>query len=189
MPPLTKQYLINNIKGFKNNDNLFRKYAYFVETGIWRGDTTFEMEKLFQKVFAIELNKNYLIDVKSRYNGNKIEFLEGKTEELIGPLCKKLDKRTVFFLDAHTDKNPPKWLGATNYVPIFEELKDIIMYFKEEAIIIVDDVKLFGINQRGWKDMSEENILKIVKPRLTNYYYGPSEKHEKDRMFIHLKKL
>ena len=189
MPSLTKEYLMNTIKGFKDSKNIFRKYAYFVETGIWKGDTTFEMEKLFEKVFAIELNKNYLEDVKSRYNGNKIKFLEGKTEELIGPLCKKLDKRTIFFLDAHTDRNPPDWLGATNYVPIFEELKDIMKNFNEEAIIIVDDVKLFGINQRGWKDMNEENIINIVKERLSDYYYGPSKKHEKDRMFIHLKKL
>ena len=189
MPSLTKEYLMNTIKGFKDSKNIFRKYAYFVETGIWKGDTTFEMEKLFEKVFAIELNKIYLEDVKSRYDGNKIEFLEGKTEELIGPLCRKLDKRTIFFLDAHTDRNPPKWLGATNYVPIFEELKDIMRYFKEEAIIIVDDVKLFGINQRGWRKINEESILNIVRERLIDYYYGPSEKHEKDRMFIHLKNI
>ena len=47
MPTLTKEYLINNIKSFKDSKNIFRKYAYFVETGIWKGDTTFAMEKLF----------------------------------------------------------------------------------------------------------------------------------------------
>jgi len=107
MPSLTKEYLMKNIKGFKDSKNIFRKYAYFVETGIWKGDTTFAMEKLFQKVFAIELNKIYLEDVKSRYDGNKIEFLEGKTEELIGPLSKRLDKRTIFFLDANVKHGVP----------------------------------------------------------------------------------
>lgn len=189
MPSLTKEYLMNTINGFKNSKNIFRKYAYFVETGIWKGDTTFEMEKLFEKVFAIELNKIYLEDVKSRYNGDKIEFLEGKTEELIGSLCRKLDKRTIFFLDAHTDSHPPKWLGARDYVPIYKELNEIMNNFIEEAIIIIDDIKLFGNISRGWRKMNEESILNIVKPRLTDYYYGPSEKHEKDRMFIHLKKL
>ena len=31
MPSLTKEYLMNTIKGFKDSKNIFRKYAYFVE--------------------------------------------------------------------------------------------------------------------------------------------------------------
>lgn len=76
---------------------------------------------------------------------------------------------------------------------MIEEIADINIYHKEEAIIIIDDVRLFGKGPHkqnevcNWEDISSEKILEIISTRVTNYYYLSSEICEKDRLIIHIK--
>ena len=73
--------------------------------------------------------------------------------------------------------------------PLYEELNAILSNHKDEAIIIVDDVRLFGMGPNNkakydicnWEEINIENILKIVKDRITNHYFLPSELNNEDR--------
>ena len=61
-------------------------------------------------------------------------------------------------------------------------------------IIIVDDVRLFGKGPNkcteicNWEEINTENILKIVKDRMTNHYFLPSSLDKEDRLVIHISK-
>jgi len=66
---------------------------------------------------------------------------------------------------------------------------------KNNNIIIIDDVRLFGKGPRfnnevcNWEEISVEKIKNILNDRITEWYYKPSELYSKDRLIIHLKDI
>ena len=77
---------------------------------------------------------------------------------------------------------------------LYEELNSIILNHNDEAIIIIDDARLFGMgpnnkNKLGvcnWEDINTKNILKIVKDRMMKHYFLPSNFDKEDRLVIHI---
>ena len=63
--------------------------------------------------------------------------------------------------------------------------------FENEAIIIIDDVRLFGKSPKtglneDWSEISNEKILDILKPRISKVYYLDSSCAKDDRLIIHI---
>ena len=62
-----------------------------------------------------------------------------------------------------------------------------------EAIIIIDDFRLFGVDksnnkygcQEDWSQISKDNLLSILQSRIHKVYHLDSE-CEKDRLIIHI---
>ena len=77
---------------------------------------------------------------------------------------------------------------------MYEELTSIKSNHKDEAIIIVDDVRLFGKGPNkkneicNWEDINTQKILNLVDSRIDKYYFAPSELHKEDRLIIYLNK-
>ena len=76
--------------------------------------------------------------------------------------------------------------------------KDCLLYeellsFDKNAIIIIDDVRLFGKGPSkgdevcNWEDISVEKIFEITKERLKEYCFLPSILVPNDRLLINLK--
>ena len=63
----------------------FTKYKCFIETGTYLGETIFSVEPLFNKLHTIEFSEKYYNGTKSKYNGDKINFI----------LLKKIGKTTL----------------------------------------------------------------------------------------------
>lgn len=67
-----------------------------------------------------------------------------------------------------------------------------MLHHKNEAIIIIDDVRMFGQGpnttkkQYNWEEINIENVLEIVKDRETNHYFLPSVFQQNDRFIIHI---
>ena len=130
--------------------------------------------------------------VKNQYKGDKINFYLGDSSDVLTDILPSITGKSIIFLDGHwSGDNTGKGIKDC---PLYEEITSIIHNHIDEAIIIIDDVRMFskGPNNCGqicnWEEINIENILQIVKTRMTNYYLLPSSMHNEDRMVIHISK-
>lgn len=182
MPSLDLIYLKRHVK----NIDFYNKC--FVETGTYMGTTINNLEPYFSELHTVEIKESYYNRAKNIYKGDKITFhLGDSSDELIG-ICKSLENNTIFFLDGHWSS------GGTGRgkkdCPLYEELDAIIKNFRYKAVIIIDDVRLFGkgpsngLNKEQWEDISIEKVLDKVHFRMEEHHFAPSQLYENDRLII-----
>jgi hypothetical protein len=171
MPHFNKEFL-HLLKNYSNE--FLNTYPVFIETGTYYGFTTFAMEPHFNEIHTIEIKEEIYKNTKSKYNGTKINFYLGDSSIILKEVCEKVTESAVFFLDGHWSACDT---GKGNKdCPLYEELENIITYFKKSAVIIIDDLSLFGTGPStstdicNWEDISEDNIIKITSDRLLDNY-------------------
>jgi hypothetical protein len=168
----------------------YKKYSCFIETGTYNGDTTFALEPYFNKLHTIEFSEQYYNRTKSRYSGNKINFILGDSSDVFISLLPTITDKCIFFLDGH-------WSGgdtgqSAKDCPLVEEIAHINNLFKNDAIIIIDDVRLFGLDKSSgklgedWSKINKENLLNILKLRINKVYHLDSDAAKDDRLIIHI---
>jgi hypothetical protein len=180
---------LNFLKMLQTN---YEDYPNFIETGTYKGGTILNMQKYFSSLYTIEIKEEFYNNVKSKYQGDKIKFYHGNSEDVLNDILPTITGKMIIFLDGHWSAgNTGK---GEKDCPLYEELTSIISRCTDEAIIIIDDVRLFGKGPNkgneicNWEDINVENILEIVKNRLTNHYFLPSSVHKQDRFVIHISK-
>ena len=73
-----------------------------------------------------------------------------------------------------------------------EEITHINNLFQNDAIIIIDDFRLFGLDKSSgklgedWSKINKENLLNILKSRINMVYHLDSEVAKDDRLIIHI---
>jgi hypothetical protein len=180
LPSLTIDY-------FKTHGIDYTKYTNFIETGTNYGDTILHMEPYFEKLYTIEIQKHIYEAVKGKYTGNKINFILGDSAFVLNDIMLTITGNSIIFLDGH-------WSGSDTgkgikECPLYEELSAINLYHKNEAIIIIDDARLFGSSDYiNWTDISFERIKECISGRGEYIYYLPSEMAKNDRLVIHISK-
>lgn len=128
---------------------------------------------------------------RNKYNGNKINFLLGDSSKVFETLLPTIDNKTIFFLDGHWSSGDTG--RGEKDCPLIEEIVRINNLFVHDAIIIIDDFRLFGLNSSSgklnedWTDINKNNILDILKSRITKVYHLDSECSKDDRLIIHIK--
>lgn len=159
------------------------------------GDTTFAVESYFDNIYTIEIKKEFYDKVKNNYNGKKIHFLLGDSSIIFEDLLPTINEDSIFFLDGHWSSGDTG--KGKKDCTLLEEIDCINRLFKNNAIIIIDDYRLFGKgpndvgkmhNLQDWKDIEKEKILKILDDRVTETYHLDSESGNDDRLIIHIKK-
>ena len=167
----------------------FSNYPLFIETGTNQGDTIFSMEPYFKNLITIELSEKYYTNTKNRYKGSKINFILGDSAVVFEKNLGAIEEDAIFFLDGHwssgdTAKGPKD-------CPLVEEITHINNLYKNKAIIIVDDFRLFekgpdkGYNE-DWNNIKKDTLLEILGKRLLKVYHLDSECAKDDRLIIHI---
>ena len=168
----------------------YKKYPCFIETGTLNGDTTFALEPYFNKLHTIEFSEKYHTNTKNRYIGNKINFLLGDSSSVFETLLPTITDKSIFFLDGH-------WSGgdtghSVKDCPLDEEITHINNLFIHEAILIIDDFRLFGLDKSSgklgedWSAINKDNLLTIIKSRIAKVYHLDSPCDKDDRLVIHI---
>lgn len=171
------------------HDN-FRNYNFFIETGTYLGETIFGMEPFFENLITIELSEKYHTLTKSKYHGKKISFMLGDSSNIFQTILPSMDDTCIFFLDGHWSSGDTA--KGVKDCPLVEEITHINNLYKNKGIIIIDDVRLFGLHpgnghNEDWGNITKETLLDILKDRLSEVYYLDSECAKNDRMIIHIK--
>jgi hypothetical protein len=168
----------------------YANYPVFIETGTLNGETTFALEPYFNKLHTVEFSETYYERTKSRYTGSKINFILGDSSLVLEKLLPTIRDKTIFFLDGH-------WSGgdtghSAKDVPLIEEITHINNLFQHQAIIVIDDFRLFGLDKSSgklgedWSYINKQSLLDILQKRINNVYHLPSELANNDRLVIHI---
>ena len=183
MPSLEKDFL------YLLKDD-FKKYPCFIETGTNQGNTVISFESYFNNLYTIEISESLYNTAKGKYNGNKIEFILGDSSIVLKELLPKITEKCIFFLDGHySSENTGR---GQKDCPLNEEIDNINELLVNEAIIIIDDFRLFGLDIRSgklsedWSYISKDNILNILKDRIKVVYTLDSKLQKDDRLIIHI---
>ena len=96
----------------------------------------------------------------------------GDSQKKLKEICQLVTEPALFYLDGHYSAD---WNGVETGrsskekdVPLYEELQIIYSNFKNEAIIVCDDLRLFGgkFNHGDWSEINTKKVKDIVKNRL-----------------------
>jgi len=180
---------INNSFLKKLQDD-YTKYNCFIETGTLTGETINALEPFFNKLYTIEFSEKYYNIAKNKYSGNKINFILGDSSIVFESLLQNITDKCIFFLDGH-------WSGgdtghSLKDCPLIEEVTHINNLFNNDAIIIIDDFRLFGLDKSSgklgedWSEINKETLINILKPRINVVYHLESDLANDDRLIIHI---
>jgi hypothetical protein len=156
-------------------------FNVFIETGTCDGNTIKNVQPYFEDVYTIEIkedlykkfNENNLYENVKSYLGDSVKIIP----EILSSLTSS--QQVVFWLDAH--KSGKRTGKNDKDVPLYEEIENINEYYQSnEALILIDDFRLFGkidISKTDssysvdWSDINEDNILeKISNFNIKNHY-------------------
>lgn len=170
----------------------YKNYKTFIETGTNVGETIFHMEQYFNKLHTIEISERLYNNTKNSYNGNKINFLLGDSSKVFPLILSNIEDNAIFFLDGHWSSGDTG--RGEKDCPLLEEITQINNLFKNKAIIIVDDCRLFGKGPNNgmnedWTDINSDKLINILKNRLVEFYYLDSTYSKNDRLIIHINNI
>ena len=183
-----------NLDFLKEIQGDYKSYPNFLETGTYAGGTILRMEPYFSNLYTIEIKKKFYEYVKKNYKGDKINFYLGDSEDVLNTILPNINGKSIIFLDGHwSAENTGR---GKKDIPLYEELNSIMSNHIDEAIIIVDDVRMFGRGPNNkdkydicnWEEINIEDVLKIVKNRMVKHYFLASELNKEDRLLIHISK-
>lgn len=189
MPSLEKELLVRT---FENINKNFTDFENFIETGTYYGDTSLMVSNFFNKIYTIEINQD--LYKKSKISLSKlenVEVIEGDSLDVFKILLPTLKNNCVFWLDGH-NSGPGTGVGKIDFPVVNEcELIDELLIC-DEILIIIDDVRLFGMNHQysiddSLQNLTIDNILNVFKLKnIKKYWTDKSSLSDNDRLLIHL---
>jgi hypothetical protein len=114
----------------------------FVETGTFKGDMIYAVERHFKEVHSIELGRDLFEEARQRFAGlAHIHLHHGDSATMLPEVLKALHSPTLFWLDGHYSKGITA--RGTKDTPIIEELESIFRHKAKGHVILIDDARCF----------------------------------------------
>jgi hypothetical protein len=143
---------------------LFRRLfdcRIFVETGTYLAETTLAMAPHFERCFTIELDPGLYERARRLLEPHPhVEVLHGDSGEKLAEVLEKLDRRALFWLDAHYSGGITA--RGVQETPIVRELDRILAHPVRDHVILVDDSRNF-VGRDGYPTIRE--LRKLVGRR------------------------
>lgn len=137
----------------------------FVETGTYLGQTVDYLEKYFEQIYSVELDRKLYKNAKKLFAGNKrIKILQGDSAIVLGRIIKSIKYPTLFWLDAHYSGGITA-KGNKN-TPVLKELTAITKNMPKGSVILIDDAREFN----GKSDYPKLEVIKnFIAKKLPGY--------------------
>jgi len=138
----------------------------FIETGTYKGDTTYACKDFFDELYSIELSHELFLDCQKRFsNISKIKVFEGDSGKLLPEIISQQNNPVLFWLDAHYSGGETA-CGDLD-TPIIKEL-DFIFKNLQNFCILIDDARFFN-GKNGYPTVGFlKNIIKIHNKKTIN---------------------
>ena len=150
----------------------FFETDYFFETGFYHGHTTKKALESFDKTFSIEISSIHYNrgkeELKAEIDSGRFVFIHDDSAN-IGSYLDLLDKKTLFWLDAHNDQFDPGHEQGRLPTPIVVELEQIAKNNSQRHVIMVDDINIFK-KQGGWTNfVSKDEVIRVIDSLFPDY--------------------
>lgn len=157
------------INGILNNQflilmkNLFN-ISVFIETGTADGTNALQVSKIFNEVYSTEINSKVFKLAQEKLEDKKnIHLYLGDSKQTLITILSQVNNAPLIYLDAHCS-GPGSGKGDEN-TPILHELEIIKNSKIKNAIILIDDARLF----QDEIFIKKELILEPTEENLTDY--------------------
>lgn len=125
-----------------------------VETGTFEGRMIDAMLQRFRKIYSIELSvPMYQRATKKFENQPHVNLICGDSSAKIAEVLPQLEGPALFWLDGHYSGGETA-LGD-KICPVLEELEDILTHEEQNHVIVIDDARLFGVEDSGYPTVEE----------------------------------
>lgn len=189
MPPLEKNTIDICLEKIKKS---YTDFPVFVESGTFMTETTHIVADLFEKVYTIELEPGLYERAVSIFKENPaVDVIFGDTLKILPTILESETRNSIFWLDGH-NSGPGTAVGEVDF-PALEECEIIDNQYKGEfALVLIDDVRLFGV---GHSDEIDDSLVTITVDKIINtfknkkvidYWLLPSWLSENDRLVIYI---
>lgn len=112
----------------------------FVETGTYKGGTSFWAAQHFAKIFTIEIDPEISKSTASHADcPRNIDFFVGNSKDVLPSIVPLLVGRSLFWLDGHWCNVSE--IGKEEECPILDEINAIGSL--KDAVILIDDARCF----------------------------------------------
>ena len=121
-----------------------RRYGLrtFVETGTYKGDTTWAVKDSFDVLYTIELApKPHAIAARRFRSFNRVHCLLGDSAVMLPRVLSQINGPALFWLDGHYSGDGTA--QGEKDTPVEEELM-LILKEEEDHVILIDDARCFG---------------------------------------------
>jgi hypothetical protein len=111
----------------------------FIETGTYKGDSSFWAADFFKNVYTIEIDQEISKLTSERKDcPENIKFIVGDSREILAEVVKELRGNSFFWLDGHWCSGAG---GKNNECPVLDEIRAIREI--SDPIIFIDDARCF----------------------------------------------
>ncbi|HLH52263.1 MAG TPA: glycosyltransferase [Verrucomicrobiae bacterium] len=120
----------------------------FVETGTYLGDSTAIAADIFNAVHSIELSPELAARARDRFRAQpNVKIYQGDSAQRLPEILSSLTGRTLFWLDGHYSSGITA-KGTVN-TPILDELSAIHASCGDNAVLLIDDLRMFDLPRPG----------------------------------------